>query len=79
MPKAKLKVSFSELKKLKVASEFTRVALLDAGAKKVGSDVFITASTPDAANLFELGRMFMTVTGNELDETAEEKAAKKSK
>jgi len=77
MPKAKLKVAFTDLKKLKVASEFSRVTLLDQGAKKVGNDVFVTASTPDPTNFFELGKMFVTVDGTELDaefKAAEEKA-----
>lgn len=77
MPKAKLTVPLKDLKKLKVASEFSRVSLLEQGAKKVGDNVYITASTPDPANFFELGKMFTTVDGSEMDaeiKAAEEKA-----
>lgn len=68
MPKAKLKISSGDAKKLRVAAEFSRVTLLQDGSKKVGNDLFITASTPDPANFFELGKMFSAVTGTELDE-----------
>ncbi len=75
MPKAKLKVHFDDIKKVKVASEFSGVIVLKDATKQIGKDVHITLSTPSTSNYIEFGKLLATVNGNELDE-AEKKAEK---
>lgn len=68
MPKAKLKIALTDLKKLRVAAEFSNVSIIKDGAKQIGTDAYVVVTSPSAGNYFELGRMFAHVTGNELDE-----------
>jgi len=79
MPKAKLEVKLSDLKKLKVASELTRVTLEEKGSKKAGEMAYITASTPDPGNFFKLGQMMSVVTGNEFDADEKDSSEKEGK
>lgn len=68
MPKAKLKIQKSDLKKLKVAANFSGVKLGD--ALPVGNNVITEINFRTASDLVELGRLIETVTGLELDEVA---------
>ncbi len=75
MPKAKLKINVSEIKKAKVAAEFSGVIILP-NAKQIGSDVHVHLSTPSTNNYIEFGRLLASVSGNELD--GQEEAPKKT-
>jgi len=67
MPKAKLKINVSEIKKVKVAAEFSGVVVVPNSAKQIGQEAHLTLSTPSTSNYIEFGRLLATVSGNELD------------
>jgi hypothetical protein len=71
MPKAKLKIANADFKKLAVAAEFSGVKLLKEESRVVGDDAYIMCSTPSSSNYFELGKLFKTVAGTELDNQPE--------
>lgn len=76
MPKAKLKIQKTDLKKLKVAANFSGVKLGE--ALPVGNNVITEINFRTASDLVEMGRLIETVTGLELDgvEVAHVAAAK---
>jgi hypothetical protein len=65
MPKAKLKIQKTDLKKLKVAANFSGVKLGE--ALPVGNNVITEINFRTASDLVEMGRLIETVTGLELD------------
>jgi len=67
MPKAKLKINSVDFKKMAVAAEISGVKLIAEQSRVIGDESIIMASAPQAATFFELGKMFKSVTGNELD------------
>ncbi len=78
MPKAKLKIAKTDLKKLKVAANFSGVKLGD--GISAGNNVITEVNFRNPADLVELGRYMETVAGTELDAAADAaaEAAKKA-
>lgn len=79
MPKAKLKIQSADFKKLNVAAEISGVKLIAEQSRIVGDESIIMASAPQASTFFELGKMFKSVTGNELDNQPAPVALKSNK
>jgi hypothetical protein len=78
MPKAKLKIRNTDLKKFVVACEFSDMLLKREEMKKLGDETLVSINFRTPSQLFEAGRLMGNVTGLELD-TPFEKLINESK
>lgn len=67
MPKAKLKVAKDDFKKLQVAAEIAGGKLIAEQTRVIGDEAIVMTSCPNTGMFFEMGKLFKSVTGNELD------------